>query len=246
MTESLVVEDVVVRYGDVVALRDVTLALDPGTTLAVIGPNGSGKSTLLRAIAGLVETRQGRIQRPGGRAPSFVLQSTDVERSLPITVRDTVAAARYPSLGLLRRFGAADHAAVDRAMERLAVGDLADRQLHDLSGGQRQRVMVAQGLAQESSLLLLDEPVTGLDVVSRSLILEVIEEERAAGKIVVFTTHALDEARRCDRVLLLAGAPVAFGSPDAVLCEEHLKTAFGGRFIRIGDTIILDDPHHVH
>jgi ABC-type Mn2+/Zn2+ transport system ATPase subunit len=246
VTQSLVVEDLVVRYGDVVALRDVTLELGPGTTLAIIGPNGSGKSTLLRAVAGLVQPRRGRISLPGGRAPSFVLQSTDVERSLPITVRDTVAAARYPSLGLLRRFGAEDHAAIDQAMARLAVTDLADRQLHDLSGGQRQRVMVAQGLAQEFSLLLLDEPVTGLDVVSRSLILEVIEEERTKGTIVLFTTHALDDAKRCDQVLLLSGAPIALGRPEEVLSEEHLKAAFGGRFIRVGDTIILDDPHHVH
>lgn len=246
VTESVVVEDLVVRYGEVVALRDVTLRLGPGTTLAVIGPNGSGKSTLLRAIAGLAESRHGTVVLPGDRAPSFVLQSTDVERSLPITVWDTVATARYPSLGLLRRFGAQDRAAIGRAMERLAIADLADRQLHDLSGGQRQRVMVAQGLAQEASVLLLDEPVTGLDIVSRSLILEVIDEERADGKIVLFTTHALDEARRCDQVLLLAGAPIAIGPPDEVLCEEHLKAAFGGRFIRVGDTIVLDDPHHVH
>ncbi len=246
MTESLEVEDLVVRYGDVDALRDVTFRMEPVSTLAVIGPNGSGKSTLLRAIAGLVDARRGRVVLPDGRPPSFVLQSTDVERSLPITVRDTVAAARYPALGLLRRFGAEDRTAVDAAMARLAVAELADRQLHDLSGGQRQRVLVAQGLAQESSLLLLDEPVTGLDVVSRALILEVIDEERAKGKIVLFTTHALDEARRCDQVLLLAGAPVALGVPDDVLCEEHVKAAFGGRFLRVGDTIILDDPHHAH
>lgn len=246
MTEALRIEDLTVRYGDLTALRDVTLTATPGTSLAIIGPNGSGKSTLLRAIAGLVTPARGRITLPDGQAPAFVLQSTDVERSLPITVRDTVAAARYPSIGLLRRFTRHDHEVIDRAMQRLSVADLAHRQLHDLSGGQRQRVMVAQGLAQETKLLLLDEPVTGLDVVSRALILEVVEEERSAGRIVALTTHNLDDAKRCDQVLLLSGSPVALGRPDEVLCEEHLATAFGGRFIRLGDALILDDPHHVH
>lgn len=246
MTGVLQVDDLTIRYDGTLALRDVSLRAEAGTSLAIIGPNGSGKSTLLRAISGLEDPESGRIELPDRRPPAFVLQSTDVERSLPITVRDTVAAARYPSLGLLRRFTRSDHEIIDRAMQRLSVADLADRQLHDLSGGQRQRVLVAQGLAQDAALLLLDEPVNGLDVVSRSMILEVVDEERADGRIVLLTTHNLDDARRCDQVLLLSGSPVAIGSPDEVLCEEHLRTAFGGRFIRIGDALILDDPHHSH
>lgn len=246
MTAALEIEDLSVEYGDAPALRDVTLTAVPGESLAIIGPNGSGKSTLLRAIAGLVEPSRGHVTLPDRRPPAFVLQSTDVDRSLPITVRDTVATARYPSVGLLRRFRRDDHEAVERAMDRLSVTDLADRQLHDLSGGQRQRVLVAQGLAQESALILFDEPITGLDVTSRSVILDVVDEERAAGRIVLLTTHNLDDARRCDNVLLLSGAPVAIGTPDEVLCEEHLRTAFGGRFLRVGDALILDDPHHHH
>ena len=213
MAGSLVVDDLTVRYGDVPALRQVSFAAAAGTSLAVIGPNGSGKSTLLRALAGLVQPARGRITRPDRRPPAFVLQSTEVDRSLPITVRDTVAAARYPTLGLLRRFTGRDHEAVERAMERLSVADLAERQLHDLSGGQRQRVMAAQGIAQDAPLLLLDEPVAGLDVVSQALILDVIDAERGAGRIVLLTTHDLDDARRCDQVLLLSGAPVALGPP---------------------------------
>ncbi len=246
MTDALRVDDLTVRHGDVTALRNASLTVTPGAPLAVIGPNGSGKSTLLRAIAGLAEPTHGRITLPGGRPPALVLQSTDVDRSVPITVRDTVAAARYPSVGLLRRFTRHDHDVVDGALRRLAVADLAHRQLHDLSGGQRQRVMVAQGLAQEASVLLLDEPVTGLDVVSRALILDIVDEERADGRIILLTTHNLDDAMRCDQVLLLAGAPVAIGRPDEVLREEHLTRAFGGRFIRVGDALVLDDPHHVH
>ena len=233
-----------VRYGDHLALDGLDFDLDAPASLAVIGPNGSGKSTLLGAVAGLTSPSAGTVS--ASSAPALVLQSTDVERSLPITVRDTVALARYPRLGLLRRFGTVDRAAIETALERLDVADLASRQLHELSGGQRQRVFVAQGLAQEAEILLLDEPLTGLDVVSRDVILEVMDEERDAGRIVVSTTHNLDDARRCDRVLLLATAPIAYGTPDEVLTDDHLRQAFGGRFLRLGDQVLLDDPHHHH
>ena len=160
--------------------------------------------------------------------------------------RDTVSLARYATLGLFRRFGAADRNAVDAAMKRLDVDNLAGHHFHDLSGGQRQRVLVAQGVAQDTEVLLLDEPVTGLDVTSRAIILDLVDEQVAAGRTVVVTTHNLDEARRCDQVLLLDTTAIAVGTPDQVLIEENLRRAFGGRFIRVGDEFILDDPHHSH
>lgn len=234
-----------VRFGDTVALSGVDLDVPCGSSLAVIGPNGSGKSTLLGALAGIHAPSAGGASVIGTR-PALVQQSTDVDRSLPITVRDAVALARYPTLGLLGRFRAEDRQAVDDALARLAIGDLAGRQFHDLSGGQRQRVLVAQGLAQGSDVLLLDEPVNGLDVVSRAVILEVIDEEVASGGAVVVTTHDLEDARRCDAVLLLDTSPIAVGTPDEVLTEDHLRRAFGGRFVRVGDEFVLDDPHHSH
>ncbi len=234
-----------VTYGDDVALSDVTIEIPSASSLAVIGPNGSGKSTLLGVLAGTITASSGSAS-VAGRPAAFVLQSTDVDRSLPITARDTVSLARFPTLGLFRRFGAEDREAVEGAMRRLAVENLAGQHFHDLSGGQRQRVLVAQGVAQDTGVLLLDEPVTGLDVTSRAIILDLIDEEVAAGRTVVITTHNLDEARRCDRVLLLDTTAIAVGSPDEVLTEENLKRAFGGRFIRVGDEFILDDPHHSH
>src|SRR5690606_5664435 len=105
--------------------------------------------------------------------------------------------------GLFGRFRADDHAAVEAAMARTEVAHLAGRQLRDLSGGQRQRALVAQGLAQEADLLLLDEPVTGLDVVTREALLRIVDEERDAGRTVVVTTHSLEDAARCDVVVLL-------------------------------------------
>ena len=246
MSGAVTIRSLEVRYGATRAVADVDLDLPAGSSLAVIGPNGSGKSTLLKAIAGVVEPSAGTVEVAGDVAPALVLQSTDVDRSVPISARDTVRMARYATLGLFGRFGAEDRAAVEAAMRRLAVDDLADRQLHELSGGQRQRVLVAQGLAQDAPVLLLDEPVTGLDVVSQALILDVVTAEQAAGRTIVLTTHDLAEAGRCDLVLLLDTVPIALGTPDEVLCEEHLQEAFGGRFVRAGDELVLDDPHHHH
>ncbi len=243
MSSAISTSSLEVRYGDSVALSGVDLDIAAGSSLAVIGPNGSGKSTLLGVLAGTIEHTAGSFT-VAASPPALVLQSTEVDKSLPITVRDTVSLARYPSLGLFRRFGPADHQAVDDAMARMVIEDLAGQQLHDLSGGQRQRVLVAQGLAQDADVLLLDEPVNGLDVTSQAVILGIVEQQMQAGKTVVLTTHSLDDARRCDRVLLLNTEPIALGSPAEVLTEEHLRKAFGGHFIRVGDELILDDHHH--
>lgn len=245
MTPAITTSNLAVRYDDKLALSQVDLSVPAGSSLAVIGPNGSGKSTLLGALAGTIQASAG-ITHVTGAPPAFVLQSTEVDKSVPITVRDAVSMARYPTLGLFRRFQTADHEAVDHALERMAIDDLAGRQFHDLSGGQRQRVLVAQGLAQQADVLLLDEPVIGLDVPSHAIILDTMDEEVAAGRTVVVTTHSLDDARRCDQVLLLDTVPIAVGTPAQVLTEEHLSTAFGAHFIRVGDGMILDDPHHHH
>jgi manganese transport system ATP-binding protein len=243
VTPAIATKSLEVRYGDAVALLGVDLAVPTGSSLAVIGPNGSGKSTLLGALAGTIEPSGGSLSVAGSSA-AIVLQATDVEKGLPITVRETVSLARYPTVGLFRRFRDTDRDAVDRAMARMQVDDLAGRQLQDLSGGQRQRVLVAQGLAQEADVLLLDEPVNGLDLASRAVILDVIDEEVAAGRTVAMTTHSLDDARRCDLVLLLNTIPVTVGPPELALTEDHLRATFGVQFVRVGDGLMLDDAHH--
>ena len=196
-------------------------------------PPGPGASTCRRA------DRRGAV--------ALVLQTTDVDRTLPVTVRETVTMARYAVRGPFARLRADDRAAVDAALERMDVADLAGRQLHELSGGQRQRVLVAQGLAQQAELLLLDEPVTGLDVVSRELILDAVAAEREAGRTVVVSTHDLDDARRADTVMLLANRIVAYGSPDEVLSDGPLTAAYGGRVLRVPEGVmVMDDPCHGH
>lgn len=242
---SLRVTGLRVQHGSRVALDDVTLQARGGTSIAVIGANGSGKSTLLRSIAGLQKPTAGAVDTDGADV-ALVLQTTTVDASLPITVLETVRLARAAVRGPWRRLGAGDRSAVAEAMDRLEVTDLADRPLHELSGGQRQRVLVAQGLAQGAPILLLDEPVTGLDLVSKDVILGVIAEEAASGKIVCTSTHDLAEARRCDHVVLLATRLVAEGPPDDVLTEANLRSAFGGRVLRLHDGQLLVDDAHLH
>jgi len=171
-------------YGNrtAVAASDFTI---PGAAItAIIGPNGSGKSTLLHAIAGVLAPRSGRLtvlgQPPHEASPrlSYVLQSLAVPTGTPITVRETVGMGRYPTLGMWRRRRATDRDRVTAAMRQLDVADLHRRHLTELSGGQRQRVYVAQGLAQDHELLLLDEPLTGLDLVSARTIDRIIHHER--------------------------------------------------------------------
>ena len=229
-------------------LHGATFTLPTAAVTALIGPNGAGKTTLLHALAGLLPARRGHLEVPaasrrGGVA--YVLQSTTVSARLPLTVRETVTMGRYATAGPLRRLGATDRDAVDRAIEAVGLGDLARRPLHELSGGQRQRAFVAQGLAQDADLLLLDEPITGLDLVSRQHILEAIEAERAGGRAVVVSTHDLGDANEADHLLLLAGRVVAAGPPGEVLTDAHLADAYGAHLLRVGErTLILDDHAH--
>jgi manganese transport system ATP-binding protein len=240
--------DLVLAHGSHQVLAAATFEIPMGAVTALIGPNGAGKTTLLHAIAGLLAPRSGRIEVPavatrGGVA--YVLQSTQVSSHLPLTVRETVTMGRYASTGLVGRLQAADRAAVERAMDALGITDLAPRPLHELSGGQRQRAFVAQGLAQEAEVLLLDEPITGLDLVSRQHILDAIAAERTAGHAVVVSTHDLGDAAQADHLLLLAGRVVASGPPDTVLTDDHLADAYGGHLLRLGGrTLIIDDHAH--
>lgn len=235
-----------VRYGPVTALVASDFEIVAGKVTAVIGPNGSGKSTLLNVIAGLLTPTTGVVEvgvEPGRL--SYVMQATKVNESLPVTVREVVAMGRYATLGPYRRMAKGDRIAVDEAMERLEITDLASRHLHDLSGGQRQRVFVAQGLAQEHDLLLLDEPLTGIDLTTAQAIDEVIHGETAEGCTVVMTTHDLSEARSTDYVVLLSGRVVAWGTPEDVLTEENLVQAYGPSLLHVErGKVFLDDPAH--
>ncbi len=236
---------VCVHYGSVVALAPTSFELQRGTTVALVGSNGSGKTSLLSLLAGLVTSEEGPVAVNGTVA--MVTQHRNHHRWMPLSVDEVLRMGRYQRRGLLGRIRRQDRDCIDSAADLLEVSSLRRRSFGDLSGGQQQRVLVAQALAAQPDLLLLDEPITGLDLPSQLRILEVIEQHAAGGGVVVFSTHHLAEARRADRVMLMAGCVLADGPPDEVLIPALLAEAFGGRLIRDdGTSIVVDDHDHDH
>jgi ABC-type Mn2+/Zn2+ transport system ATPase subunit len=246
---TIVLRNLSVERGRKLALEIDSLDIGPGVT-ALVGPNGSGKSTLLHAITALLPVH-GTIEVLGG-APAaarsrvaYVLQSQHASEHLLVTAREVVGLGRATTRGAFRPLTSADREAVDSAMGRLEVADLANSHLADMSGGQRQRVFVAQGLAQDAEILLLDEPVAGLDIASIQGIRRVIDEEREAGRTIVVATHDLGDAARADHVVLIDRRVIAAGHPDEVLTPDHRRAAYGTRVLDLGDgSIAVDDGVH--
>jgi manganese/zinc/iron transport system ATP- binding protein len=191
----LVLRDVTIAYGRRVVLRGVDADIPRGEVVSLVGPNGSGKSTLLKAIAGLLPLARGEITLFGepiehvrGRL-AYVPQREDVDWSFPISVYDVVMMGRYPRMGWFGRATAADREHVHNALLHLGIHDLAERQVGGLSGGQQRRAFIARALAQEPDLILLDEPMTGIDAETHDRIVELFDEWRSAGKVVLQATH---------------------------------------------------------
>jgi manganese transport system ATP-binding protein len=249
VTAAIIATAVELGYGKHVAVAASTFEIPAGAISALIGPNGSGKSTLLNSIAGLIDPMAGTIdvQPIGGmnRRVAYVLQTTKVNDALPVTVAEVVSMGRYADKGPWRRLNSEDRSTVAAVMDRMAIMDLAKRHLTELSGGQRQRVFIAQGLAQDHDILLLDEPVSGLDLPSAQAIDDVIHDEHSRGCTVVMTTHDLAEARVADHVILLSGTVIASGPPGKVLTAANLSEAYGPSLLHVdGDEVFIDDPHH--
>ncbi len=224
--------------GGVRALSDLDFSIAPGELVCILGPNGAGKSTLLKAVAGLLPTTSGSISWRGestrnwspkdrARRLAFVPQSLSV---LPeVTVRTFIAQGRYAHQTLFTRATAADREAVDQALAQADLMDLAERALPDLSGGQRQRCLVARALAQQSELLLIDEPTNALDPEHQIAIFQLIERLAREERAVAVVTHDLNLASQfASRILLLdAGRKVADGSVPEVLERSVLEPVYG-------------------
>jgi len=230
---ELVIENLSVSYRRVLALDKVSLATSCGNRVALIGPNGAGKSTLLKAIAGLVPRDAGTIRwrgtavRKWSREFAYLPQREEVDWSFPITVRGLVEMGRYPQTGWWRKFSADDTAAVDRALESLALTDLQDRQIRELSGGQQQRTFLARALAQEAHVLLLDEPFTGLDRNASHLLGDLLAKLAHEGRLVIASHHDLNTVPLLfDEALVLATRPVAFGPVTEILTPELIDRTF--------------------
>jgi len=190
-------------YPDRQALAHVSLSFEPGTHTVLTGRNGSGKSTLLALAAGVLRPTEGEVSVTTSRRPAFVIQQTRTPESMPCTVRTAVEMGRWPHRRGLLPLRALDRQVVAAAMRRMDIEDLAGRQLSELSGGQHQRTLVAQGLAQEADILILDEPTAGLDGAAYQLIRSAIDEEVGRGVAVIESTHDLRDIELADRIITL-------------------------------------------
>ncbi|MFC6991559.1 heme ABC transporter ATP-binding protein [Haladaptatus sp. GCM10025707] len=236
------IDGISVSFGPVDVLNAISANVEAGTFVGLVGPNGAGKTTLLRAINGAIDPDSGTVAVDGqnvhdlsakaaSRLVATVPQDTSV--AFPFPVRDIVAMGRHPYQSRFDRQTTADANAVDRALARTQTEQFADRNIDELSGGERQRVILARALAQETPVLLLDEPTASLDINHQVRTLELVSDLVAEGKTAVAAIHDLNlAAHYCDELLLLAdGQMLAAGAPESVLTEEALASAFDTRAV---------------
>jgi manganese/iron transport system ATP-binding protein len=242
------VRDLTVRYNGRMALEKVTFHLHEGERIAVVGPNGAGKSTLFQVVSGVLQPSAGEVKifgsRPGGHVCiAYIPQRSQVDWNFPVSVADVVMMGRSAKLGLLNWPHKRDWEYVHHALEIVELSDLASRQIGQLSGGQQQRMFIARALAQEAELMLMDEPLSGLDTPSQEGLLNLMDTLRTQNVTVMVATHDLDQAaRHFDRIMLLNRRIIAFDVPQNVMHTEHLLEAYGGRLkIDPGGTMLVDD-----
>lgn len=230
------------------ALEDVTLEVPRGSMVGIIGPNGGGKSTLIKALLGLIKPQQGAVEVLGQpvkrrlrRMVGYVPQQDDVDLGFPVSALDVVLMGRVPSLKPFRRFTGHDRELAREALEVVGMEDYSGAPVGELSGGQQQRVFLARALAQEAEVLLLDEPVSGVDAPSQHEVFGLLRRLQEKGKTVLLTSHDLSAVNeRFDLALLLNRRVVAFGTPEEVFTRELLNEAYGGRLkvLKIGDEMV--------
>ncbi|WP_416841550.1 metal ABC transporter ATP-binding protein [Haloferax sp. DFSO52] len=241
--------DVAFSYGDLSVVDGVSFDVRDGEFLGLVGPNGSGKSTLLKLMLGLLRPDSGTVRLFGepanefsaGERVAYVAQdATKTVREMPITVREVVRMGRYPR-NLFGRFSAADHAAVDDALESVDIADIADRRIGSLSGGQRQRVFVARALAAEVELLALDEPTVSLDSESRESFYTLLSDLNEAGMSIVLVEHDIGVVTaHASRIACLNKRLYFHGPPESFVESDALAAAYGA------NQHVLDHTHDSH
>lgn len=234
---SIQVENVTVDYNGKVALHGATLSLQTGSIAGLVGMNGSGKSTLFKAIMGFVSPTSGGVlinslpvrQAQKRGLVAYVPQSEEVDWSFPVSVSDVVMMGRYGHMNLLRIPKLSDRRIVTECLERVQMSAFKDRQIGELSGGQRKRAFLARALAQQGTVMLLDEPFTGVDIKTEKAIVELLMELRDLGHTILVSTHDLTSVSTfCDQVVFINQTILAYGATQEVFTQENLNRTFGG------------------
>jgi len=256
------VRDVSVRYDGRVALDNVSFHLHVSERIAVVGPNGAGKSTLFKVVSGVLQPNSGEVTISGSKPTvhsciAYIPQRSQVDWKFPVSVADVVMMGRSAKLGPLNWPKKRDWDFVNHALETVEIGNLSERQIGQLSGGQQQRMFIARALAQEAQLMLMDEPLTGLDTPAQEGLLDLLDTLRTQEVTVMVATHDLEQAaKHFDRLMLLNKKIVAFGNAETVLHADNLLSAYGGRFrtvegreglLAVDDSCCDEGEHdHVH
>ncbi|SHK05222.1 iron complex transport system ATP-binding protein [Nocardiopsis flavescens] len=238
MNPVLSAEGLTLGYGGDPVVRDLDLSIAEGEFTVIVGPNGCGKSTLLKALGRINRPVSGRVllhgedvraQRAKAVARRMAMLPQSPTAPEGITVRGLAARGRFPHHTLLLQWSPADDEAVDRALGMTGLADLADARVGALSGGQRQRAWVAMVLAQDTGVLLLDEPTTFLDIAHQYDLLELFADLHRRGRTVVAVLHDLAQAARFATrlVLMNRGSVVADGAPEAVITAARVEEVFG-------------------
>ena len=225
------VNHLTVTYGSQLALEDASVRFEAGQFSAIIGPNGAGKSTLLKTLVGLLPDYADAVQFDPGHSArsciSYVPQQQTLDWAFPVTVWDVAMMGRTGRLGWLRFPGRADRKIVQAALRETGVYALRHRHIGALSGGQRQRVLLARMLARRGHLLLLDEPLTGVDAATQESLMALLRAEADRGRAVVMVTHDLEQARRwCDHLVLINRRIIAAGPPEQVYTPQNIEATF--------------------
>jgi len=235
------------------AIHDTSFSLPRGTITALVGVNGSGKSTLFKSIMGFVSLAAGSVEILGlpvkkalkSNQVAYVPQSEEIDWNFPVLVEDVVMMGRYGHMNIFRHAKPNDHQMVEMALSRVGMESFRGRQIGELSGGQKKRVFLARALAQESQIVLLDEPFTGVDVKTEEQIMALLREMRSEGKVILVSTHNLGSVPEfCDRAVLINRTVLASGTTKSVFTQENLQLAFGGvlrRFVLTGKQLHDDD-----
>jgi ABC-type Mn2+/Zn2+ transport system ATPase subunit len=248
MTEAPALEVRSMEAGYTVGVRAISgidFGAEPGQVIAVLGPNGGGKTTLYRAILDEMPWRRGSVEVRGEVA--YVPQTDRSRLDFPVSALDVTLMGTYASLAPLRRIGRAQRERARDALGRVGLLDFAGSRFGELSGGQRQRVLIARALARDARVLLLDEPLSGVDEASSRRILEIVSDLRDEGRTLLVATHDINQARAFDAVLCINAGQVAFGPPDVTLSPPVLERTYGGELIQLDDgsrAVLVD--HHSH
>ena len=251
---ALEINDITVTYKNGhTALYDATVSIPHGSITALVGVNGSGKSTLFKAIMGFVTLAKGDVKILGqdvktalrSNQVAYVPQNEEIDWNFPVLVKDVVMMGRYGYMNMLRIPSKNDKKIVDESLQRVSMVEFKDRQIGELSGGQKKRVFLARALAQESKIILLDEPFTGVDVKTEDQIMSLLRELREDGKVMLVSTHNLGSVPEfCDRAILINETILVSGTTEEVFTQENLQLAFGGvlrRFVLSGKDLHDDD-----